>query len=256
MTPRSLLLVGLMVALTVTTGRSYGTENAATTPLVAELEAGPVWQTRNDVRIPNDRSASRFSLIDLQGNGPWRTGRLYVTWSINDRHSLRALAAPLSFSEIGRPSSQIAFNGATFGVDTPTEATYKFNSYRLTYAYRIHDGPRWTWWFGLTAKIRDAKVELHQGNTSSTKTDLGFVPLLHARGLYRLSERWRLALDVDALAGGPGRAEDAALKLVRDFDDHWSVSAGYRMLEGGADVKKVYAFAWLHYAVASLSYRY
>jgi len=28
------------------------------------------------------------------------------------------------------------------------------------------------------------------------------------------------------------------------------------MLEGGADVKDVYAFAWLHYAVASLAFRF
>jgi len=28
------------------------------------------------------------------------------------------------------------------------------------------------------------------------------------------------------------------------------------MLEGGADVKDVYTFAWLHYAVASLAFRF
>ena len=36
-----------------------------------ELEAGPVWQTRNDVQIPNTAAGTRFSLVDLAGKGPW-----------------------------------------------------------------------------------------------------------------------------------------------------------------------------------------
>jgi len=32
------------------------------------------------------------------------------------------------------------------------------------------------------------------------------------------------------------------------------VAAGYRTVEGGADVDEVYNFAWLHYAVLSVSY--
>ena len=61
---------------------------------------------------------------------------------------------------------------------------------------------------------------------------------------------------IDALAGGPGRAEDASLKLYADIGAHWSASVGYRTLEGGADVDEAYNFAWLHYAVASVSYRF
>jgi hypothetical protein len=61
---------------------------------------------------------------------------------------------------------------------------------------------------------------------------------------------------MDALAGGPGRAVDASLKLYADIGERWSVSAGYRTVEGGADVDEVYNFAWFHYAVASLSYRF
>ena len=46
-----------------------------------ELEAGPVWQTMNDVEIPNDDTGTRFSLADLAGKGPWPAGRLYLTWN-------------------------------------------------------------------------------------------------------------------------------------------------------------------------------
>jgi len=53
-----------------------------------ELEAGPVWQSRNDVQIPNDETGTRFSLVDLAGNGPWAAGRLYFTWNFKPRQGL------------------------------------------------------------------------------------------------------------------------------------------------------------------------
>ena len=89
-------------------------------------------------------------------------------------------------------------------------------------------------------------------NVAAEKTDVGFVPLLHLAFDWRLGEQWSLDLDVDALAGGPGRAEDAALKFRYRFNDDVSLAAGYRTVEGGADVDSVYNFAWLHYATASL----
>lgn len=65
-----------------------------------------------------------------------------------------------------------------------------------------------------------------------------------------------MVLDIDALAGGPGRAEDVALKLLADVNTHWSISLGYRTLKGGADVDAVYNFSCLHHAVTSVAYRF
>ena len=56
------------------------------------------------------------------------------------------------------------------------------------------------------------------------------------------------------MAASPGRAIDFALKVHYDLNDRWNVAVGYRTLEGGADNDKVYTFAWLHYAVASVRY--
>jgi hypothetical protein len=245
------LLVSLLAAATSVSASE--TEEAST--LIVELEGGPVWQSRNDVQIPNNEEGSRFSLEDLQDNGPWPAARLYLTWNISPRQALRALAAPLTVTETEVLPSRTRFAGATFDAGVPTEATYQFNSWRLTYSYRFHRGERWWWRVGFTAKIRDARIELDQNGTAAKKTDVGFVPLLHVRGGYRFSQRWRVVLDADALAGGPGRAEDASVKLYADLGAGWSVAVGYRTLEGGADVDEVYNFAWLHYAVASLSYR-
>jgi hypothetical protein len=220
-----------------------------------ELEGGPVWQSYNDVEIPNDGSATRFSLYDLAGSGPWPAARLYITWNVNARHGLRVLLAPLPLKERGVPDQDISFAGGMFAAGEPLDATYTFNSYRLTYRYRFHAGQRTTAWIGFTAKLRDAVIALERNGARSEKTDLGFVPLLHLAGDWRFAPRWTLSLDADALAGGPGRAEDVALELGYDIADGWTIQAGYRTVEGGADVDEVYTFAWLHYAVVSVVWR-
>jgi hypothetical protein len=74
----------------------------------------------------------------------------------------------------------MAFAATARGI--PLDATYTFNSYRLTYRYHLHEGPRSSAWVGFTAKIRDAEIALAQGATASRKDDLGFVPLLHVPG--------------------------------------------------------------------------
>ena len=242
-------LIGfLLMAIPATT---VGADSSATPVLLVELEGGAVWQSRNDVQIPNDATGTRFSLVDVIGKGPWPAMRLYATWNINKTHGLRLLLAPLSITERGELDAPVEFAGGSFLTGIPAEATYKFNSWRLTYRYRFHAGEHWRWWVGFTAKIRDAKIRLAQGTEAAEKTDVGFVPLLHIAGIRRIASHWAAEMDIDALAGGPGRAVDASLKLRYRFGDRWSVTGGYRTVEGGADVDEVYSFAWLHYAVAS-----
>jgi hypothetical protein len=221
-----------------------------------ELEVGPTWQSRNMVQIPNTEDGTRFSLEDLVGTGPWAAGRLYFTWNLSRKHSLRLLAAPLSYTESGIFDDTVDFAGETYEPGLPTEATYQFNSWRVGYRYRIKDGERWTLWVGFTAKIRDAKIALSQGDTASEDTDTGFVPLLHFAADYRFADRWRLIFDFEGLAGGPGRAVDLAIKVGYDFNDHWGITAGYRTVEGGADIEEVYNFAWFQYAVISGVFRF
>jgi hypothetical protein len=247
-------MIRLTVVVLCALGAAAASAAAQVPRFVVELEAGPAWQSYNDVEIPNDGTATRFSLYDLAGAGPWLAGRLYVTWNISERHGVRLLAAPFSLTEAGTPGEPIRFAGGDFRAGEQATATYTFNSYRLTYRYLLHGGDRSTVRVGATAKIRDAVISLEQGATATRKTDLGFVPLLHLAADWRVRENWGVVLDVDALAGGPGRAIDAALSLQRDLGQRWSVRGGYRMVEGGADVDEVYTFAWLHYATVALSW--
>ncbi len=250
----SIIWIGSVSAALATTPLSTA-EGQSVPTFEIELEGGPVWQSRNDVQIPNDVSGIRFSLVDLAGSGPRPAGRAYVTWNINRRHSVRALLAPLSITETGTLAEPVDFAGESYDAGTPVEGTYKFNSWRLSYRYRFTDNERLSLFLGFSAKIRDAKVELTQAGTTSQKSDIGFVPLLNFGADWNFTPGWRLLFDFDGLAGGPGRAFDVALKLGYDVSDRWRVAAGYRTVEGGADVESVYNFAWLHYGVASVAIR-
>ncbi|MDH3270850.1 MAG: hypothetical protein OEN56_05925 [Gemmatimonadota bacterium] len=220
-----------------------------------ELEAGPVWQSRNDVEIPNDGTATRFSLSDVAGTGAWPAARIYLTWQFSESQSVRLLYAPLSVTETGTLQAPTDFAGSRYAGGSEVEATYKFNSYRASYRWRFHAGAQSSAWVGLTAKIRDASIALSQGSVTSTKDDVGFVPLIHIAVSRTVGPGWHLAFDADALAGGPGRAIDATLKAGYDLGERWSLRAGYRTVEGGADVESVYNFAWLHYGAVSILWR-
>lgn len=243
------ILVACMLAVSIPLGL-----HSQDRPVSITVEVGPAWQSYNDVEVPNDGSATRLSLVDVAGSGPWPAGRVELDWQAGQRHTLRVMAAPLTLEEWGSSPTPVRFAGEEFAADTRLRARYKFNSFRISYRYLLHDSPRTRGWIGATAKLRDAVIRLEQDGVVGRKDDLGFVPLLHLAGVWDIDDHWSLHGETDALAGGPGRAVDANVKVGRSLGSQWRLGAGYRMVEGGADVPAVYAFAWLHYAVVSVTW--
>jgi hypothetical protein len=223
--------------------------------LTVEVEGGPVWQTRNDVRIPNE-GGTEFSLVDVIGQGPDVAFRVDVGFDPWEKHGFRVVLAPLTIDGRGTLDETVSFAGETFAPGVPTDATYQFSSYRFTYRYRFFRGSTWTWKGGLTAFVRDARIALDQGDRAAEDTDVGLVPLLYLGGEARWPSGWQLRLDFEGSAASQGRAFDIAAKLGYALDERWDVSIGYRTIEGGADVDRVYNFAWLHFAVVSVRFRY
>lgn len=220
-----------------------------------EVESGAVWFSRNDIRIPGD-TGTTFDMLDLTGSGPEPYVRLYATYAFNDRHALRVTIAPFEIDGTGTLKENTTFEGEVFTSNVPTKGTYKFDTYRLTYRWTFHDSARWRFGVGAAALVRDAEISLEQDNKKQSRDDLGVVPLLHLYGAYNFTDRLSLILDVEGAASSPGRAVDAALKARYEFNSNWYVSAGYRTLEGGSDNDDVYTFAWLHYALAEIGYRF
>jgi hypothetical protein len=212
------------------------------------VEAGALWQNRNDVQIPPDTLGTRVEL-DRFGEGPFAYSRIEAFYRPLKNHGFRFLIAPFSVNVSGQPAQNIQFNGTTFAANTPTDFTYTFNSYRATwfYAFWGHGDDQLN--LGFTAKIRQAETRFQQGALSSTYDNVGFVPLVYFEYQKALSPHWRLNFSMDGLAGGPGRAFDVALKIRRQMSESTHLGIGYRTLEGGADNDEVFTFSWFNYAL-------
>ena len=216
--------------------------------LSLDIETGVAFQGYNDVRIPNESSATEFSFnedFDLQG--PVIPLRIRVGYRFAEKNHLSVLYAPLGIDYKGAAPFDIRFQGALFSRGQDVDGFYKFNSYRLTYRRDLVMTERWTLGLGFSAKIRDARVKLSTEDISAKKDDIGFVPLLNVFAAYDFGG-WALFLKGDGLAGGPGRAFDFFLGGDIPVTDHLSIKAGYRILEGGADVDEVYNFTLIQFA--------
>jgi len=216
-----------------------------------DLETGAVGTGYNNVRIPGDQG-TLFSLKDDLVSKTEIFFRLRVNYTIKSRHTLSLLYAPLETTSKGNVPYDILFEGATFPANTDLTGTYKFNSYRLTYRYEIVLKPKFEFGLGFTAKIRDAKIALASSSLESEKTNVGFVPIINFRLLWKPDEKFGILLEGDALAAPQGRAEDVLIAATYRVSDRLGLKVGYRILEGGADNDVVYNFALFNYASVGL----
>ncbi|MBR9776346.1 MAG: hypothetical protein GYB55_15525 [Cytophagales bacterium] len=226
-------------------------------PLKAQItidaETGLVFPGYNDVRIPNN-SGTLFSFQDdFEAEGPVIPFRVRLGYTFNEKNHIYALYAPLGINYNGTPNKDINFQSSVFIQGEALDGYYKFNSYRLTYRRDIIASGNWLVGIGFTGKIRDAQVRLtNEQGLEDKKDDLGFVPLLHLYTSYDLGNDHLIYFEGDGLAGGPGRAFDLFLGTKLPLTEQLAIKAGYRYLEGGADVDEVYNFTLVQFAVAGL----
>ncbi|MCF2501615.1 hypothetical protein [Dyadobacter chenhuakuii] len=213
-----------------------------------DVESGVVFGTNyNKVRIPNV-GGTEVNLAEDLSIDPKIFYRIRGTYTFGKRHNISALYAPLSVKYNGGFGKDVNFNGLTYQSGQPLQVFYKFNSYRLTYRYDIVAKTRWRVGLGLTAKIRDADVRFKNESQDTHFDNIGFVPLVNFYASYKPSYRWSVILEGDALAAKQGRAEDVFAGLAYQINPKFSVKAGYRVVEGGADTDEVYNFNWINYA--------
>jgi len=228
---------------------------AAEAQLFVDVEGGVAVLGRNDVRIPNE-GGTDFSFVDDLDADPAPALRLRAGWDITPRHHVSVLFAPLTFYGAGTFDRPVTFTDVTFPAGTAVEGTYKFNSYRLTYRFTPVRSTRVRFGFGLTAKVRDAKVALESDTESAEDTDLGVVPLINLDFAWRFAGRTSFLLNADAAWSPQGRAEDVLLAIEHAPSDAVAMRLGYRLLEGGADVEQVYNFALVNYVTFGVTVRF
>lgn len=238
------LAIGLAILALTAPGAYCG-------PWFLDAEAGAAFTGYNDVRIPSD-SGDFFSLADDLVPRAAPVLRLRFGAS-RGRHTLLALAAPLTVRGEGTLGRDILFHGKRFPAGTGINSSYRFDSYRLTYRYRLKDGPRLILAAGLTAKVRSADITLMSDSAFARRSDLGVVPLINFWADYSLGERSGLLAEGDALWSPYGRAEDLLVAYRYRPAENYAFRVGYRLLEGGADGGgKVYTFSMFHYLTAGV----
>ncbi len=225
---------------------------SAKAQLSLDIESGAVIAGYNNVRIPGD-AGTLFSLTDDLNAKPTTFIRLRAGYTIKSRHTISVLYAPLTVKSDGSATFPIDFEGITFPANTPLDASYTFNSYRITYRYDFVKKPKFEFGLGFTAKIRDAEIALKGDGLSAKKTNVGFVPIINFRLNWIMNEKFGLLLEGDALAAPQGRAEDVLIAATYKLSDKVALKTGYRILEGGADNDEVYNFSLFNYAVVGLS---
>lgn len=214
-----------------------------------DVESGISWNTKNQVRFPNDDNslADLLNVTDELGNGETFFYRLRGSYTINEKHVISALYAPLQFETTGQFVEPIRFGDETFDTQDRTTVAYKFNSYRLTYRYVFLNKEKIRIGAGITGKIRDARVAFSTEGKADETTDLGFVPLINFSVEFLPNNPLSFIIIGDALVGTQGRAEDVFAGANYSLNENISIKAGYRVLEGGADIDQVYNFSLIHY---------
>ena len=220
----------------------------------AEVEAGGLWQSRNDIGVPGD-SGTRFSMAQLMGRGPSSYARVGLGYRINPIHEVRLLWAPLSMSGSGELDQTTQFAGQSFAAGVPTSARYRLDSYQLTWRAKVHEGEVWRWHAGLSGRYLDGGAELEQAGVVARFSEDGFLPMLHLDGGAQLFPGWRAELNADAGALDQRRMFDISAQVKTALDDDWELGFGYRGTEAWFENDEAFNFPWFHAALISLGYR-
>jgi len=218
---------------------------------VINLQGAAVFTEKNDIRIPGD-SGTKFSLSDDLSADTAYTGRLEAGYIHNAKDYFGIVIAPLSVDSHGRVDRDISFAGTTFPAGTDLNATFRFDSYRITWRRKLVAREDLDVWLGVSGNIRDAAITVEGGGQRAEKTNTGFVPLINFLVDWRFAKPWSLRVAGDALVGPQGRAEDVLFGVLYDLNATTKVFAGYRILEGGADNAEVYTFSLFQYAVGGM----
>ena len=209
---------------------------------LVDVETGSVMTGYNDIRIPGDLG-TLFSLKDDLKSKTKIFYRLRASYTLQSRHTISLLYAPLEIKSAGRVTYKISFNGVLFDADTDLNSIYKFHSYRLTYRYHLISQTKIILGLGFTAKIRDANVHLYSTKQTTESTSIGFVPIINFNFNWNINEAWDLHLNGDALVTPQGRAGDIQLAITYQCSDPINIRMGYRILEEGTDTATALSYS-------------
>lgn len=198
--------------------------------------------------------------------------RLSAELNIVDRHSVIFLYQPLELETRAQLERELRVDEARFAEGTGVRFRYGFPFYRLSYMYDVLSDSRRELAFGVSAQIRNATIEFAEvgGTTFKSYRDVGFVPLLKARGSYTFPGGEFLGFEIDGLyapirgANGSdnevtGALLDASIRGGVTWLDRSRLFVNLRYIGGGSTgqgdpeaFSDGYAKNWLHLMTLSL----
>jgi hypothetical protein len=237
--PTSLIVLALCAPLT-----SAHAQNDRSPEAVVEIEGLRLTTTVNNLQRPNNSLGDKVSVLpfaDNAQNGTRITLELPLE-TVGKGHQLRLVYAPYRSSGTATPANAFRYDRVSFSANTPVDAAYKFDSYRITYSLPLSSGTDWDIRYGGTLAIRDARTRFTQGSTNADFKNRGVVPLLYLAGRYSLAQDWTLIGDVDAIASPVGSLLDTSMRLSYGITPQLSATIGLRYLTGGAKADEFYNF--------------
>ncbi len=259
-----LLLVASGQASAEETDSSPGSSGRPLDRAVVDYETGPLAFLKNDQRY--GAAGTEFGIADtLQDENLVVSRRLSVELGFG-RHTVILLYAPLDVTTRATLARDIQFRDTLFASGTVVDHRYLFDGYRASYLYRVLHSPL-TVQVGGSLQIRNAKVAFTavDGSAYDEEADIGLVPVLKLRALYRGcigSRRAYAMLDADALStfGLVGDTEggiyDVALTLGLPVNRRLDLLLRARALGGGATVPKRDIENWAHFMSFTVGLRF
>ena len=218
------------------------------------IESGVLFTGLNNIR--NGINGTLFSLKNDLSTPPSPFLRVRAGLLLNNKHHFSILFAPLKSLVTGTIDRDILYDGKDFKANIPLEATYKFNSYRLTYNRRIINNNNFKFGLGLSAKIRDAGTSLKNKELLSENFSIGFAPLINVLANWNISQKAGMNFLGEGIVASKGRAIDLSISGKYSFTKSLQGNIGYRLLEGGADGTSRYNFIQFHFIFASLNFSF
>jgi hypothetical protein len=237
----------------------------------AQAELGALAVLSHKVQFGEDGTYFNYVRRGGQDNLFFVT-RLSAELNIVDRHSVIFLYQPLELSTRAQLERELRVDEARFAEGTGVTFRYGFPFYRLSYMYDVLSDSRRELSFGVSAQIRNATIEFAEvgGTTFKSYRDVGFVPLLKARGSYTWPGGEFLGFEIDGLyapirgANGSdnevtGALLDASIRAGVTWLDRSRLFVNLRYIGGGStgqgDPERFsdgYAKNWLHLMTLSL----
>jgi hypothetical protein len=183
------------------------------------------------------------------------------------QHIITFVYQPIDLVSEASLPRDLRIDGLDYARGTPTRARYSFPFYRLGWAFDVLEGRDEELAFGIGFQIRNANIQFESldGSLFRERNDVGFVPLLRARGRFPIANGWFFGFDV-VLPGLNGRDNnvegailDLSVRLGWRFLPHVDAFLSARYLGGGASGQGSrgpfddgYQRNWLHFLTIAL----